>query len=62
MKSDIFLKATPQTNIEFTYGYCTSSCIKVPYLHIKGKGKAVPLHAWTGPEGSRKFPDFMTTV
>jgi len=30
----------------------------------KGKGKAVPLQAWTGPEGSRKlrFPDFVTTV
>jgi len=28
-----------------------------------GKGKAVPLQAWAGPEGSRKlrFPDFMTT-
>ena len=26
--------------------------------------KAVPLHAWTGPEGSRKlkFPDFVTTA
>jgi len=26
------------------------------------KGKAVPLHAWSGPEGSRKLrlPDFMT--
>jgi len=26
------------------------------------KGKAVPLQAWTGPEGSRKlrFPDFVT--
>ena len=31
---------------------------------IKGKGKAVPLQAWGGPEGSRKlrFPDFMTTA
>ena len=31
---------------------------------VKGKGKAVPLHAWSGPEGSRKlrFPNFMTTV
>ena len=31
---------------------------------VKGKGKAVPLLAWSGPEGSRKlrFPDFMTTV
>jgi len=26
----------------------------------KGKGKAIPLQVWTGPEGSRKmrFPDF----
>jgi len=26
----------------------------------KGKGKAVPLQTWSGPEGSRKlkFPDF----
>jgi hypothetical protein len=33
--------------------------------HIKkGKGKAVPLQAWSGPEGSRKlrFPEFITTV
>jgi hypothetical protein len=31
---------------------------------IKGKGKAVLLQAWTGPEGSRKlrFPDFVTTA
>jgi hypothetical protein len=30
----------------------------------KGKGKAVLLQAWSGPEGSRKlrFPDFMTMV
>jgi hypothetical protein len=30
----------------------------------KGKGKAVPLQAWSGPESSRKlsFPDFMTTA
>jgi hypothetical protein len=32
--------------------------------HPKGKGKAVPLQAWSGPEGSRKlrFPNFMTTA
>ena len=32
--------------------------------HNIGKGKAVPLQAWSGPEGSRKlrFPDFMTTA
>jgi hypothetical protein len=31
---------------------------------VKGKGKAVPLQAWTGREGSRKlrFPDFVTTA
>jgi hypothetical protein len=30
----------------------------------KGKGKAVPLQAWSGLEGSRKlrFPDYMTTA
>jgi hypothetical protein len=28
----------------------------------KGKGKAIPLHAWTGPEGYRRLrlPDFKT--
>jgi hypothetical protein len=33
-------------------------------LFCIGKGKAVPLQAWTGPEGSRKlrFPDFVTTA
>jgi len=38
----------------------------IRYIHSyefqEGKGKAVPLQAWSGPEGSRKlrFPDFMT--
>ena len=32
------------------------------HTNIKQEGKAVPLEAWTGPEGYRKlrFPDFMT--
>jgi len=32
-------------------------------VHI-GKGKAFPLQAWSGPEGSGKlrFPDFMTVA
>ena len=32
------------------------------FQEVKAKGKAVPLQAWSGPEGSRKlrFPDFMT--
>jgi hypothetical protein len=31
-------------------------------LHIKVKGKAIPLQAWTDPEGSRRLrlPDFKT--
>ena len=35
-----------------------------PLLSSSSKGTAVPLQAWSGPEGSRKlrFPDFMTTV
>jgi len=34
------------------------------HLQVKGKGKEVPLQAWTGPKGSRKlrFPDFMTVA
>jgi hypothetical protein len=33
-------------------------------LSFFSKGKAVPLQAWSGTEGSRKlrFPDFMTTA
>jgi len=33
-------------------------------ISLIGKGKTVPLQAWSGPEGSRKlrFPDFMTTA
>jgi len=39
------------------------ACIKAGKLFIS-KGKAVPLQANSGPEGSRKlrFPDFMTTA
>ena len=33
-------------------------------IKVKKKGKAVPLQAWSGPEGSRKlrFPYFMTAA
>ena len=37
---------------------------KIRKLYIgTGKGKAIPLQAWTGPEGSRRLrlPDFKTT-
>ena len=38
--------------------------IAVVIIAVLGKGKAVPLQAWSGPEGSRmlRFPDFMTTA
>ena len=38
---------------------CVCVCI---YIYIYIKGKAVPLQAWSGPEGSRKlrFPDYVT--
>ena len=52
--------------------YCTGLIINEDIQQIqlddftrsKGKGKAVPLQAWTDPEGSRKlrFPDFVTTA
>jgi len=40
-------------------------CHKCAFVgNSKGKSKAVPLQACSGPEGSRKliFPDFMTTA
>jgi len=32
------------------------------WIKGKGKGKAIPLQAWTGPEGCRRLrlPDFKT--
>ena len=40
----------------------TFTSIKI--FKFEGKVKAVPLQAWSGPEGSTKlrFPDYMTTV
>ena len=42
----------------------TTTIVVVRRQKVKGKDKAVPLQAWTGPEGSRKlrFPDFVTTA
>ena len=42
----------------------TVHCSSHHLMLYKGKGKAVPLQAWSGPEGSGKlrFPDFMTTA
>jgi hypothetical protein len=43
----MFISTRITTN---TDKYCTQS-----EFDIKGKGKAIPLQAWTGPEGSRKL-------
>jgi len=39
-------------------------CLEVNCGNEGCKDKAVPLQAWSGPEGSRKlrFPDFMTAA
>jgi hypothetical protein len=39
-------------------------CHIIPHFREESKGKAVPLQALSGPEGSRKlrFPDFVTTA
>jgi len=39
-----------------------SQWLKPSKIACKGKGKAIPLQAWSGPEGSRKlrFLDYMT--
>ena len=40
------------------------SCFIHPDIGGKGKGKAIPLQAWTGTESSRRLrlPDFKTVV
>jgi hypothetical protein len=45
----------------FKYTFCTM--FKQPDTYVKSvKGKAIPLQAWRGPEGSRRLrlPDFKT--
>jgi hypothetical protein len=34
------------------------------FMHVIREGKAVPLQAWSGPEGFKnvRFPDYMTTA
>ena len=51
--------------LQVTNMYKEEHCTEYDHSRCKkGKGKEVPLQAWSGPEGSRKlkFPDFMTTA
>ena len=46
---------------------CTSTFLALRYGQVadcKGKGKSVPLQAWSDPQGSRnlRLPDFVTTA
>ena len=45
-------------------GVCRFAGLVAALVEVKGKCKAVPLQAWSGPECSRKlrFPDYMTTA
>jgi len=41
---------------------CSAADLRADVSALYGKGKAIPLQAWTGPEGSRRLrlPDFKT--
>ena len=54
----------PMTCLTTMYKTLTGIITRRISTHLNGKGKAVPLEAWCGPEGSRKLrlPDFMTTA
>ena len=54
-------------NLQGPSGQCMSAITMPSQLQhdvCTVKGKAVPLQAWSGPDGSRKlrFPDFVTTA
>jgi hypothetical protein len=60
----IFCTKVTHPNEIYRFGYRSAFISRINGLNvIKGKGKAVPLQAWSGPEVSTKlrFPDFMTT-
>jgi len=48
---------------QWLWAFCQFS-VRTFRVEVKGKGKAVSLQAWSGPEGFRnlRFPDFMTTA
>ena len=64
------MKLSTKQNKQFISNYCTKLSFVLQHVtatscsHHQTKGKAVPLQAWSGPEGSRKLrlPDYMTTA
>jgi len=68
-KEDFFIIHTKYTKIQkktfpnlIFAKYVASIGFTTIVFQVKGKGKAIPLQAWTGPEGSRRLrlPDFKT--
>ena len=55
---------TQSTPTALHFNHCALKSCRNATCNSKGNGKAIPLQAWGGPEGSRKlrFPDFMTTA
>jgi hypothetical protein len=48
-----------KSGMDMAQSHSTRRRIFIP-ANYKGEGKAIPLQAWTGPEGSRRvrIPDF----
>jgi hypothetical protein len=55
---------TPRPNGPISDAQKKDRNVEMFYSFVKGKGKIVPLQAWSGPEGSWKlrFPDFMSAA
>jgi len=51
-------------DVSYSFVFTVKQFNYLPKDNVTSQGKAVPLQAWSGPEGSRKlrFPDFMTTA
>ena len=65
--STVMNHRVPKMGVNFLTSCRTSQLLKkdsAPWSKQVNRGKAVPLQAWGGPEGSTKlrFPDFITTA
>jgi hypothetical protein len=52
----------PIISFKFFFEIILPAALWLVTITSKGKGKAIPLRAWTGPDGSRRLrlPDFKT--